>query len=177
MNVPLNPPKLGKNILILTDNCSACLQLLKAILPSMPNLSQTRFTLLHSCPPAYWEHGGSHQPESEQEFEMVWDSAESEFRTTDWYFEQATKILTGAGVQGHHISTVKDPDHDDLLAATMAEISHHTYSGVILNNRHTDIISRLERRGFTDAFRKIPEITVWAIDDALLQRIGIENKS
>lgn len=171
MTTPIVPPKLGNKILILTDNCPACLDLLQTILPSMTNLAQTRFTLLHCCPPTYWEHGGGQQPEVAQEMQVVWETTEQEFRTTEWYFKQATQILLKAGVQEHHIDAVKDPDHDSLLDAAMAELNKHSYTGVILNARHTDLISRLEHRGITDVFRKIPDVAVWAIDEEILSHI------
>ena len=50
----------------------------------------------------------------------------------------------------------------------MAELKRTSYSGVIVDRQHTALVNRLQRKGFTDRFRQIPTVAVWALNTEML---------
>jgi hypothetical protein len=157
-------PELGENLLVVMDNCPACLEILRMLVSNLPRVNHRYFTLLHCCPTIYWEHGGDSNPETRREIDAVWKAEEDEYNLTQQYFDQASRVLQEAGVHVSHIRTAAPVEVDSLADATMAELRRGQYSGVIVSSDHQDIINRLHGRGLTDLFRRVPKVAVWAID-------------
>jgi hypothetical protein len=163
-------PELGDNLLVVMDNCPACLEMLGAVASNLPRLNHRYFTLLHCCPAIYWEHGGGTDPETRHEIDAVWESEEDEYSLTRQYFDQACHILQQAGVPPSHILTTAAVDNNSVIDATMAELRRGKYTGVIVSSDHHDIINRLHARGLTDIFRRIPKVAAWEIDNESFTR-------
>jgi hypothetical protein len=157
-------PELGENVLMVMDNCPACLAILRMVASSLPKVDHRYFTLLHCCPTIYWEHGGDADAAAMREMDAVWQAEEDEFNVTEQYFARARRILEDVGVPAAHIRAVAAVKEDSLAAATIAEVRRGHYSGVIISRDHADIVNRLLGRGLTDIFRRIPKVAVWAID-------------
>jgi hypothetical protein len=168
----LVPPELGENLLVVMDNCPECLDILRTVVTSLPNAQRRYFTLLHCCPPIYWEHGGGSDDDTQRNIKAVSKTEAQEFRQTRQYFDKASDILQEAGVPDSHIHTTTAAEQESLIDATMAELRRGKYSGVIVSRQHSEIISRLRGGGLTDVFRRIPKVTVWAVDTEELARTG-----
>lgn len=158
------PPKLGESILIVMDNCPACLDMLKLVISRLPRLNERFFTLLHCCPYLYWEHGGADDPDNQRYLETVEQAEAEEFRQTQQYFEQASAVLQAAGVPKSHIRTQATTEASSPLEAVMAELRQHEHTGVIISSRHADVINRLRGQGVTDMFRRRMNVAVWALE-------------
>lgn len=163
----VTPPQLGHNVLVVMDSVPGFLDALRSTIVSLPQVTQTFFTLLCCHPTHYWEHGGADDPEVEQQIENVWQTEDQEFDHAKHCLDQASAILQDAGVPASHISTKTSIDDDSLIAATMHELKRGQYSGVIISRYHDDIVNRLLRTGVTDMFRHIPKMQVWPIDLAM----------
>jgi hypothetical protein len=167
MEVPTTS-KLGQNILIVIDNCPACLAMLRQIVSRLPQVAHRFFTLLDCCPPFYWEHGAGPAEEVRHEIIAEWQAEDAAFRLTRQYLEEAQCILQAAGVPASHIQLRTAIAEGRLIDAITEALRHGTYSGVIINGQHADVVRRLRGQGLTDRFRQIPKVTVWAIDTVAL---------
>jgi len=156
MNTRTALPQLGDNILVVVENAPRFLDELRVVtasLLSLPTLPTPFFTLMACCPPRYWEHGGADNPDDRQEIEAAWKEEQADTLRAEHYLEQAKTVLEGLGVPAAHINTLIAVDDDDLLAATMHELTQTRlhYSGVIVSEQHDDIVNRLLKRGLTES--------------------------
>ena len=167
MNTPLAPPNLGQNILVVMDSIPGFLDALRSATESLPHITRTTFTLLCCHPTSYWEHSGADTPEAEAQIEDVWQAKNTAFDRARHCLEQARAILQDAGVPNSQIITKTTMNEDSIIAATMYELKRYPYTGVIVSRYHNDIVNRLQRRGLTDMFRKLPDVRVWSIDSVV----------
>ncbi|MCC7450561.1 MAG: hypothetical protein IT324_24310 [Anaerolineae bacterium] len=158
----LAPPELGQHILLVMDNCPACLEMLRIVIAHIPAVTQKAFMLLHCCPTIYWEHGGGPSPEVQHAIEAAEDEEAKEFTLTEQYFEQASAILQHSGVPKSQIHS-RVALEDDLLDAVLAELRQRQYSGVIIGSQHHDIANRLHSLSLTEWFKGVPALAVWEL--------------
>ena len=164
MDTRVFPPYLGQKVLLVMDSVPGFLDALRSAIVSLPQITQSFFTLLCWHPAHYWEHGGADNPEVRQQIENVWRAKDEEYDRAEHCLDQARAILQDAGVPVSHIITKTSIDEDSLIAATMHELKRRNYTGVVISRYHDDIVNRLLRKGLTDMFRKIPKVEVWAVD-------------
>jgi hypothetical protein len=167
MDTRAKPTHLGQNILIVMESTPSFLDALRTFVVSLPQVTDTFFTLLCCHPTQYWEHGGADNPEVQEQIEKAWKAEDEEFDRAKICLDQARAILQDAGIPVSHILTKTALEVDSLVTATMHELSQRHYTGVIVSRYHTDIVNRLLRKGLTDIFRAIPQVEVWALDLAM----------
>ena len=158
------PPRLGLNVLIVMDRSPGFLEALRGAAACLPQIAHMTFTLLCCCPMRYWEHGGADSPEAKDEIERASRRQDEALDCAERCLNQASAILEQAGVPARHILTRIVTTQDSYVAAAMHELNQGQYSGVIVSRYHEDLINRLQRRGVTDIFRRIPNVEVWALD-------------
>ena len=146
------------------DHVPGFLDALQAVVSTFPDITYKSFTLLCCCPTRYWEHGGADGPDVRSAIDAVRDVREAQHRRIEHCLEQARAMLQNAGVPASHILSKTETGVDSLMAATMAEVRDHFYSGVIITSYHDDIVNRLRGGGLTDIFRRIPKVEVLVID-------------
>lgn len=157
-------PQLGDKILIVLENAPRFLDELRAIIATLPTLTNTFFTLMACCPPRYWEHGGADNPEVQQEIVQAWLTETTEHTHAETCIDQARATLTACGVPADHIDTLIATDEASTLDATLHELKRAHYTGVIVSAGHEEIVHRLHKDGLTDLFRHVPKVTVRTLE-------------
>ena len=159
------PENLGYNLLLITNNHPACLDMVRTVVQQLGELELTTFTLFHCCPPAYWEHGGGDEEALRQDQTTVRQREENARTKTAYYFEQSRAILQDAGVPADHIRTKRVTDADNTVEAITRELRVRSYSGLIVGPCHRDLASWLRVRRFLSLLRNdLPQFAIWVID-------------
>lgn len=157
-------PQLGDKILIVVENAPHFLDELRAVTAALPTLPNTYFTLMACCPPRYWEHGGADNPEVLGEIEQAWHDETTEHTQAEAALDLARAALVTGGVPADHIVTLIAAEEPSTLDATLHELKHAGYTGVIVSAGHDEIVHRLHKDGLTDLFRKVPKVNVLTLD-------------
>jgi hypothetical protein len=160
-------PNLGNHILIVMDNCAACLDMIQTVVRSLPDIAERQFTLIHYVPPIYWEHEGD---DCHEESKRVWEADQRQFIATADYLKQAQTLLVDGGVPASHVNTVVETDTNDTQDAVLNELRRTTYDGVVLSIRHHGLANLLrgDRSPFNLFIRPEPRLTVWESDVNLI---------
>ena len=164
------PENLGKNLLIAMGNSPASLRLVQIVADTVPDLAETKITLMHYLTAVYWEHGGIDTRQDlrvlRAEEDEVWQEEHAEQITTRRYFEEARSILIAAGIPQEHIHTKYAYEENDVTEAILDTLKAGHYSAVIVGKHHHDYLERALKFNFTAIMhRHEANIMVWVVDD------------
>ncbi len=144
--------ELGEKILVIVENCQDCVEQLRTIVAHIPDAPKCRFTLLHCCPPKYWEHGAS--PESQREARKAWQTTESELSESEFYLRSAKNLLMQTGILASQI-TIRLAVNETLESAVITELRQGQYSGIVLCSDHSKLIQWASGRVIMRRFSKL----------------------
>jgi hypothetical protein len=157
MKRPLTPLGLGTNILIVLDECPACLDMLQTMVACLGSMPQKDVSLLYCC------------SAFSSDLTSDWTTEERQFQFEQHYLYQATDILHTAGVSASHIHIARAIGQKCLAAAVAMELKRKPYTGLIVRNHYHQVARRLQHSGLMDEFGRIANIVVWAMPvDAVL---------
>ena len=158
------PQELGQNILIVLDECPACLDMVYVLVGGLSALAQRHYTLVYCC--ALFQNEDKttpHAAETVQEAFGSLEAEEREFRLAQQYLYQATDILHTAGVPHTHIRIARAIGSDSLVGAIAAELGRGCYTGLVVRQFHRDMVHGLQCSGIMDMFGRIPNTVIWVI--------------
>ena len=151
MKRPLTPLELGTSILIVLDECPACLDMLQTIVAYSGDMPQKDITLLYCC------------SAFASDLTNDWTAEERQFQLEEHYLYQATDILHAAGVPASHIHIARAIGEKCLAAAVAMELKRKSYTGLFIRNHYHLVAHELQHRGLMDEFGRIANIVVWAM--------------
>jgi hypothetical protein len=158
----LVPPELGQNILIVLDECPACLDMVYVIVGGLPALAQRKYTLMYCCALFQIEDEMmARVPDAMHEAFGTLEAEEHEFQLAQQYLYQATDILHAAGVPHTHIRIARAIGADSLVGAIATELGQGGYTGIVVRQHHHDMVNGLQIRGIMDTYGQIPGIVMW----------------
>lgn len=159
----------GYHVLVVMDHNPPRLNLIEALIKHGTDFSNQFITLMCWCPAIYWEHGGGTGTPEVADLESELTQADAKHQHTlevaNQVFARASQMLQNAGVPEANISTRISFEGDSLAEAVIHELETHSYSTVMVDKRHHDVVNRLTKRGIWNLLsRHMPEVTVWAVD-------------
>ena len=156
MKRPLTPLELGTNILIVLDECPACLDMLQTIVAYSGDMPQKDITLLYCC------------SAFASDLTNDWTAEERQSQLEEQYLYQATDILHAAGVPTSHIHIARAIGEKCLAGAIAMELKRKSYTGLIIRHHYHPVAHQLQHRGLMDEFGRIADIDVWAMPTDVL---------
>jgi hypothetical protein len=164
-----NPPEgLGKDLLIAVDDTPGSLEMIRAVASALPDPEHTQITLMHYLAPVFWEYGGGNPEAARYLDEQAHEKEHAEQRLTQRYFDKATSILAGEGVNPDHVRTEMNWSADNVAQAILSELQAGKYSGVVIGQDHHHALSRMLHLDPAHVLRRHAEnIIVWVVGAAI----------
>jgi hypothetical protein len=157
-------PELGQNILIVLDECPACLDMVYMIVGGLSDLAQRSYTFIYCCELFQSEDEMTTRvSEMMQKAFGTLEAEEREFQLAQQYLYQTMDILHAADVPDTHIRIARAIGADSLVGAIATEFGQGGYTGIVVRQHHRDMVSGLQCRGIMDTFGRIPGTVIWVI--------------
>jgi hypothetical protein len=155
------PPELGQKILLVLDECPACLDMLDTIIGGLSDLPQREFTLLYCCTIIHPEYGDTHDKTGE--VLAILEAEEHEFQVAEQFLYQAADMLHAAGVPVNRIHIVKALGEECLVGAIATELKRGHYASLVIRHYYRHIVQGLQWRGVMDTFGRIADTVIWVM--------------